>query len=375
MWFTITENNFRLSNIPIADYVAYVLSFLRELALQTYRSILIHTPNITWADFKTAFIAKFSPPNINIALLKQITQLKQTTDLNTYVDQFLFLINQTTNISPDSQILMFIQNLKPSLEYRQPTSLQMAIDIAKLYVGSHPIATDSFASFIYTNNTNNATNYNANNNTKWCAIHNSNYHDTRDCRQNKSQRGNYFNKNSNTYRTFNNEQHGPPNQNSVSNNQRPYSQNRPNDRNPTSQYNSYNKPPQRGAYNNTSRYNTPQNSSHNIVDTHQQLPEHIQSTQIEVVESEFLLTTTAVINNSQIEVVIDTACSRSVIPQSFVDSLKIKSFQTDITCTFGNSTQLNNCFVTEQLKISVHDNNQILKFIILPRKNILLGLD
>ena len=35
----------------------------------------------------------------------------------------------------------------------------------------------------------------------------------------------------------------------------------------------------------------------------------------------------------------------------------------------------NNCFVTEQLKISVHDNNQILKFIILPRKNILLGLD
>ena len=96
------------------------------------------------ADFKTAFIAKFSPPNINIAWLKQITQFKQTSDLNTYVVQLLFLINQTTNISTDSQILMFIQSLKPSLahelEYRQPTSIQMAIDIAKLYVGS---ATDS----------------------------------------------------------------------------------------------------------------------------------------------------------------------------------------------------------------------------------------
>jgi hypothetical protein len=30
LWFTVTENNFRLSNIPPDSYVAYTLSYLRD---------------------------------------------------------------------------------------------------------------------------------------------------------------------------------------------------------------------------------------------------------------------------------------------------------------------------------------------------------
>jgi hypothetical protein len=113
----------------------------------------------------------------------------------------------------------------------------------------------------------------------------------------------------------------------------------------------------------------------NIVDSNKQDPiiqlpftNNKQSEKVDVVESELLLTTTAHINNIPIEVVIDTACSRSVIPQHFVDEYKFKTFQTDITCTFGNSSQANNCYITENLTVSLHDNTNKLTFIVLPRK-------
>ena len=93
LWFTVTENNFRLSNIPPDSYVAYTLSYLRDLALQTHRSIATITPNITWDQFKTKFTAKFSDPNANHALLQKLKKFKQTGDSDSYVEQFLFLMN------------------------------------------------------------------------------------------------------------------------------------------------------------------------------------------------------------------------------------------------------------------------------------------
>ena len=83
----------------------------------------------------------------------------------------------------------------------------------------------------------------------------------------------------------------------------------------------------------------------------------------------------ATLNNIPIEVVIDTACSRSVIPQTFVNKHHIQTFQTDITCTFGNSSKASNCYITESLTVALHDNTNQLTFIVLPRKNVLLGLD
>ena len=63
-------------------------------------------------------------------------------------------MNQTRDISVDSQILMFTQNLTPYLaqevEYRQPTTLQSAIDIARLYVASHPGMSTNNANLNYT---------------------------------------------------------------------------------------------------------------------------------------------------------------------------------------------------------------------------------
>jgi hypothetical protein len=75
-------------------------------------------------------------------LLQKLNKLKQTSDLDSYVEQFLFLMNQTRDVSVDTQILLFTKNLNPYLaqevKYRQPTNLQAAIDIAKLYVSTHP---------------------------------------------------------------------------------------------------------------------------------------------------------------------------------------------------------------------------------------------
>jgi hypothetical protein len=48
--------------------------------------------------------AKFSDPNAN-----------QTGDLDSYVEQFLFLMSQTRGVSEDTQILLFTENLSPFL--------------------------------------------------------------------------------------------------------------------------------------------------------------------------------------------------------------------------------------------------------------------
>jgi hypothetical protein len=53
--------------------------------------------------------------------------------------------------------------------------------------------------------------------------------------------------------------------------------------------------------------------------------------QIEVVESELLLITNAILNIIPIEVDKDTACSQSVIPQTFVTEHKIQTFPSALT--------------------------------------------
>jgi hypothetical protein len=186
LWFTVTENNFRLSNIPPDSYVAYTLSYLRDLALQTHRSIATITPNITWDQLKTQFTAEFSDPNANLALLQKLYKLKQTGDLDSYVEQFLFLMNQTRDVSVYTQILLLTENLNPYLaqevKYRQPTILQAAFDIAKFYVSTHSgMTSNSTASLNYT-----ATKQHH----QWCSFHRVKTHDTSECRRNKPSSGN-----------------------------------------------------------------------------------------------------------------------------------------------------------------------------------------
>jgi hypothetical protein len=80
---------------------------------------------------------------------------------------------------------MFPNNLTPYLaqevENRQPATLQSAIDIARLYVASHPGMSTNNASLIYT-----ASRFN----NKWCAIHRFNTHDRTECRRNQSKKEN-----------------------------------------------------------------------------------------------------------------------------------------------------------------------------------------
>jgi hypothetical protein len=77
-------------------------------------------------------------------------------------------------------------NLNPYLaqevKYRQPSNLQAAIDIAKLYVSTHPgMTSNSTASLNYTA---------AKQHHKWCSFHRVKTHDTSECRINKPSSGN-----------------------------------------------------------------------------------------------------------------------------------------------------------------------------------------
>ncbi len=105
--------------------------------------ILTFNFSITWANFKTKFITKFSLPKAYIASSKQISKLKQTSGLTTYIEQFLLLTNQTWDISVDSQILMFCRKLNTILSSRSwiPSTsnyIQSAIDMARLDIAFQP---------------------------------------------------------------------------------------------------------------------------------------------------------------------------------------------------------------------------------------------
>ena len=403
MWLTITENNYSISNIPLDQYVKYTLSYLREIALQTYRSLLTDNSVVTWIELKAHFIKRFSPLNLNLSLIKQLTQLKQTGDLTTYIDKFLFIMNQTHDISKDHQIFHFTQNLLPQLrqeiEYRQPKTLQEAIDFAKAYIDSHP--QQNFASLNYTNSRSASQP-----SIKWCSFHKMNTHNTNECRRKNSLIANHNTaSNNNNYGQSQNNRsnytgqsqsrHIQNQRNTQSyNSQRPTNQYTNNNNNNNNNINSQFRPAvhnnsQNRVTNNNSNYNTTrsQNNYINMIDetpaTSNLAPaeeilrqRNALVSSISIIESEHnCLKTIALLNGIPIEAVIDTACSRSVIPEYVVIQQKFKTEQTDITCTFGNSSTASNCYITEIIDVVLHDNFTKQQFIVLPRKNILLGLD
>ncbi len=239
-------------------------------------------------------------------MLQKLNKLKQTGDLDSYVEQFLFLMNQTRDVSVYTLILLLTENLNPYLaqevKYRQPTILQAAIDIAKLYVSTHlGMTSNSTASLNYT-----ATKQHH----KWCSFHRVKTHDTSECRRNKPSSGN---SKSNFSKL---DSHSRINQfhKNKSHNQ-PFSS-------PNSKDNSFSnsfgqrknwfkrKHQLNEKHQNIVEIDNQQQSCVNYNQIQQILTETNKPKHIEVVERKLLLTTTANLNNISIEVVIDTACSQ-----------------------------------------------------------------
>ena len=399
MWLFTTESNYQIANIPIGEYVFTTRVYLRDLALQTYRNLLIEYPNTTWDELKAHFKTQFLAKNINRTCLAKLALLRQTKDLQSYIEEFLYLINQTTGESEDSKVNHFVQNLQPFLQnevnYREPATLQEAIQIARAFSATH---TSNPSSYVYNAPTDiNFTNTVFNRNrriasaNKWCSIHKINTHSTNECRLNPSNSSSQSQNNTNNStnaRNFNNSRYNN------------YNQNRNNNVNSQNQHN-FNRRSNQGDQRNNNRYsqrfNTNNNNSSHQPNTLQHQHQTAQRSNqprsaaiqeiignptntgsnpvnISVVESDSLLTTTAYINNCEIEVVIDTAATQSVIPEYFVYENKIPISGT-IPVQYGNSNLQEIVPITKPIEISLNGHSTELVFVIIQRSNVLLGVD
>jgi hypothetical protein len=88
-----------------------------------------------------------------------------------------------------------------------------------------------------------------------------------------------------------------------------------------------------------------------------------------------LPTATALIYGSQTQVIFDTGASQSVIALNFVEKYKIPYQISNEKCKLGNNVTIPIIGITQSVEVIVYGTICKLKFLILPRNNVLLGCD
>jgi hypothetical protein len=140
LWIFTTEQNFKTAHIKEINKLTTSVSYFREIAAQSYRKWLVDNPNITWDEIKILMIKQFTSPNYEDNLTKQLDNLKYS-DLFKYIADFQFIINQLKDIPDRMQVYLFKKNLPTTLhnevEYKNPKTLQAAIELAQSYYQSH----------------------------------------------------------------------------------------------------------------------------------------------------------------------------------------------------------------------------------------------
>ena len=380
LWLFTTQQNMKAANIKADNRLTIASGYLREVAAQGYRKQITTNPYLTYDEFKAYMMKTYTAPNIKQDLIEQLNTIKFT-DLNKYISDFLFIANQTQNISEDVQIYSFRlnlpMNLKNEIKYKQPKTLDEAITIARTFNDSHP----------------EIQNINFIESTKWCKIHKTNTHTTKDCRLNQNnQLTNNWNQQPQRYQG----QHNQPykyqfnknqpqrniNQYNNQNNQnKNYPERKSNSNWQSNSINNNNKYTQRNQ-NQNNKFNS-SNQSNNLVDTTSTTSSkptsntsEKQNREITMVESDDnLMCSTGTINGIEVPILFDTGASQSVIPLDIVQRYKLPHYNSNITCNFGNNSKQENVPITNPIEVVIFDTIVKLEFLVLPRHNILIGCD
>ena len=110
-WIFLVETRFDTDNILPAKQIDFVVGYLRDLALETYRHMGISGRKPTWTEVKKRFINQFEPYNAQARLRGELLQLKQGSgpnSYNTYVYDFQRLVNQVVNMDDEDKMTYFI---------------------------------------------------------------------------------------------------------------------------------------------------------------------------------------------------------------------------------------------------------------------------
>ena len=248
-------------------------------------------------------------------------------------------MNQLKDIPDRMQVYIFKKNLPTHLhnevEYKQPKTLQEAVELAQSYNQSHPAETQ----INYTQPA------------QWCTNHHSNTHSTQDCRMKTNRQ---YDPRNQRYNSKNNDNKLPFYQNPCSNNQSSRSSNWDNkskSQHKPTHYNHKNnqqstfqnkEAPERIKTNYQTNRTKPTYSIETIMsnNTIKQVDQVIVELEIASLSSpdDSNLTSTAFINNINMPIIIDTGAGQSIIPSVLVDQFKFKTHKSNITCKFGDNS-------------------------------------
>jgi len=302
---------------------------------------------------------QYLPPNYNATLLINLEKLKHTDTVEKYVHDFLYIANQLHDVSDFVKVHIFTSNLQHEIgtevRYKKPTNLTKAIRIASDYENFKKINQSTEINFIKQRS--HESNMNKQKTCYYCKKH---AHIKTECRKFKrdQQEQAHFNstnrfKNNTHHRKFINSQHHF--KNTTKHHSNNYNHRSYNPRNNTNR-NTYNASNQ--AY---------------AIDTHIAGDDDDIEQQIHMIQTSktSLPTATALIYGSQTQVIFDTGASQSVIALNFVEKYKIPYQISNEKCKLGNNVTIPIIGITQSVEVIVYGTICKLKFLILPRNNVL----
>jgi hypothetical protein len=386
-WVRTTEINLYTTGVP-EEFKAYVAGgYLRDAPGNLFHELVEDkAKNLTWEELKERLLSAYEPKNIKSLIFNQLLNLKHLNceTLSVYIEKFKNLSCQS-EFTESNKIDCFIRNLNENYKDRITLNIPktLADTIAKVMeieanLSMNKVDTSSgFREFNYMDQRRNNS-FNSNKNTnKYCSYHKSNSHDTTECRSIDSHKNN----NIDNIRKDNISDSEDQNEsssndefcrfcdsyichkNSCSNfiKSKASKRNVPetNDRQRNDNVNAFCHRP-----NNLLGILEVRQNSSSVLDNYRQ-PDNSTSP-----ISDF-----GTIGSEKVEIIFDTGCFKSVIPSYLVQKLNLKQVPYQLSALSPNDKQLETQGATLRTPFRFKQTMTYMSFIILPRKNILLGMD
>ena len=443
-WLFTINLNLQTAEVSENQKAVVAAGYLRDNAIQIYRQAT-ENKKLNWEEFNDLLIKKFFKKDTQVDLIKKLFDLKQNETLSKYIEQFTYWINQTKNVSEDIKVHMFKngtdKNLEAEITYRNPQTLDEAIEIAEAFqrsYGTKTTKTQHSANFSYYGNQNyDSQNYGNRNysnrsnhtnrfdeNCQCCGRpgqftsesyrrrndenysyrnpynrntqrfnqrptnENSNYYPNVTCyncnqrghyspncpenKQDKQNNYNYSNK-SDHNRNDRNRNNTNNNRNNNSRNSNPYSTT--NDLNNNNNDNNNNNNPRRNEERPQKRRRSNEDNKIDVDIVHSaNVLNHLEKF---ADNGNDLIKLLIEVNDEEIEAVLDTGATQSVMSEDTARNLNLKLNEINevVKLADGNTTHI--LGITDELLVEVSITACKLKFIVLPNKSIpiLLGLD
>ena len=128
-WFFTLERYFRKLLVNDKDKVDIAVDYLKEGALSTYRS-MENKDYLGWQEFKNTLYSIYQSQNLQKILRKKLANLRQMNSLNEYIHSFNQIINQIKNMSEEDKIDRFTEGLNNKtakrVAFEEPATLAEA---------------------------------------------------------------------------------------------------------------------------------------------------------------------------------------------------------------------------------------------------------